>query len=143
MKLSPNVTNVVDIAKAAEDGGADAVSAINTLVGMGIDIKSQKVKLNTVFGGYSGAGIKPVAIANVHKLYKQLSIPIIGIGGICSIEDIIEFFLAGASMVQIGTMNYQNPNLGPQLKGDLEKYLIKQGINGIDELIGKVESYSS
>ncbi len=138
MKLSPNVTSITDIGLAAENGGADAVSAINTLVGMGIDIKSKKVKLNTVFGGYSGAGIKPVALANVHKLYKKLSIPIIGIGGISSIEDVIEFLLAGASMVQIGTLNYKFPNAGVSLYSELKKYCSSEGLNDYQELIGKV-----
>jgi len=138
MKLSPNVTSITDIGLAAENGGADAVSAINTLVGMGIDIKSQKVKLNTIFGGYSGPGIKPVALANIHKLYKQLSIPIIGIGGISSIEDIIEFFLAGASMVQIGTLNYKFPNAGVSLNSELKNYCKDKGLDSYQELIGKV-----
>ena len=141
MKLSPNVTSITDIGLAAQNGGADAVSAINTLVGMGIDIKSQKVKLNTIFGGYSGAGIKPVAIANVHKLYKSLSIPIIGIGGICSVEDVIEFLLAGASMVQIGTLNYKFPNAGVSLYLELKNYCKDKALDSYQELIGKV-SYS-
>jgi len=138
MKLSPNVTSIADIGLAAENGGADAVSAINTLVGMGIDIKSKKVKLNTIFGGYSGSGIKPVALANVHKLYKELSIPIIGIGGISSVEDIVEFLLAGASMVQIGTLNYKFPNAGASLYSELKKYCRNEGLGSYPELIGKV-----
>ena len=138
MKLSPNVTSITDIGSAAQNGGADAVSAINTLIGMGIDIESRKVKLNTVFGGYSGAGIKPVAIANVHKLYKTLSIPVIGIGGISCVEDIVEFLLAGASMVQIGTLNYKFPNAGTSLYLELKKYCKENNINNYTQLIGKV-----
>ena len=115
MKLSPNVTCIENIAQAAESGGADAVSAINTMVGMAIDIRTRKPSLFTNFGGLSGPAIKPIAIANIHKVYKAVNIPIIGIGGVSTIEDVIEFILAGASLVQIGTMCYQNPDLGPQL----------------------------
>ena len=138
MKLSPNVTSIADIGLASQNGGADAVSAINTLVGMGIDAKTKKVKLNTVFGGYSGSAIKPIALANVHKLFKVLSIPIIGIGGITCVEDVVEFMLAGASMVQIGTSNYKRPNLAATLYSDLEKYCKDNNLNSYSELIGKV-----
>ena len=143
MKLSPNVTRIEDIALAAESGGADAVSAINTVVGMAIDLKTRKPKLNTTFGGLSGPAIKPIAIANVHKVFKAVNIPVIGIGGIASAEDVVEFLLAGASMVQIGTMSYQNPNLGAELKQKLSQYLNENGINAIADLIGKVEYHSN
>ena len=142
MKLAPNVTSIEDIAKAAESSGADAVSAINTVVGMAIDIKTRKPKLNTTFGGLSGPAIKPIALANVHKVFKAVKIPVIGIGGIATAEDVIEFILAGASLVQIGTMNYQNPNLGPQLKEELSKYLNDNGIKDLGNLIGKVKYHS-
>ena len=138
MKLSPNVTSIADIGLAAETGGADAVSAINTVVGMGIDSKTKKVKLNTVFGGYSGAAIKPIALANVHKLFKVLNIPIIGLGGISSLEDIIEFLLAGASMVQIGTSNYKDPNIAAKLGSELNEYCDKNNLNSYCDLIGGV-----
>ncbi len=143
MKLGPNVTHIEDIAKAAESGGADAVSAINTVVGMAIDIETRRPKIHTTYGGLSGPAIKPIAVANIHKIFNAVNIPVIGIGGINVIDDIIEFLLAGASMVQIGTMNYQNPNLGPQLKVELSQYLEKQGIDDISDLIGKVEYYSN
>ena len=142
MKLSPNVTSIESIAKASEYAGADAVSAINTVVGMAIDIQTQKPKIFTNYGGLSGPAIKPIAIANVHKIYKAVNIPVIGIGGIAKMDDVIEFFLAGASLVQIGTMNYQNPNLGPQLKDQLLQYLKDQGIKDISDLIGKVKYHS-
>jgi dihydroorotate dehydrogenase (NAD+) catalytic subunit len=142
MKLGPNVTSIEDIAKAAEEGGADAVSAINTVVGMAIDIKTRRPTLYTNYGGLSGPAIKPIAIANVHKIYKAVDIPIIGIGGIAVLDDIIEFLLAGASLVQIGTMNYQNPNLGPQLKDELSEYLREKEVEDLSDLIGKVEYYS-
>ena len=143
MKLSPNVTRIEDIAQAAESGGADAVSAINTVVGMAIDLKTRKPKLNTTFGGLSGPAIKPIAIANVHKVFKAVNIPIIGIGGIATAKDVVEFLLAGATMVQIGTMNYQNPNLGVQLKEELSKYYFQNGIEKTEDLIGKVEYHSN
>ena len=143
MKLAPNVTRIEDIAQAAESGGADAVSAINTVVGMAIDLKTRKPQLNTTFGGLSGPAIKPIAIANVHKVFKAVKIPIIGIGGISTAEDIVEFLLAGAAMVQIGTMNYQNPDLGAELKQKLSQYLNENGINTIADLIGKVEYHSN
>ena len=143
MKLSPNVTRIEDIAQAAESGGADAVSAINTVVGMAIDVKNRKSKLNTTFGGLSGPAIKPIAIANVHKIFKAVNIPIIGIGGIATAKDVVEFLLAGATMVQIGTMNYQNPNLGVQLKEELSEYYSQNEIEKTEDLIGKVEYHSN
>ena len=142
MKLSPNVTCIEDIAQAAESGGADAVSAINTVTGMAIDIKTRKSKISTNYGGLSGPAIKPIAIANVHKIYKAIKIPVIGIGGVHSVEDVIEFILAGASLVQIGTMNYQNPNLGPQLNEEISIYLKDNGIKDLGDLIGKVKYHS-
>ena len=142
MKLAPNVTCIEDIAKAAESGGADAVSAINTVVGMAIDIQTRRPKLNTTFGGLSGPAIKPIAVANVHKIFRVLNIPVIGIGGIATAKDIVEFLLAGASLVQIGTMNYQNPNLGAQLKKKLSQYFSQNGIEKTEDLIGKVDCYS-
>ena len=143
MKLSPNVTRIEDIAQAAESGGADAVSAINTVVGMAIDVKTRKPKLNTTLGGLSGPAIKPIAIANVHKVFKAVNIPIIGIGGIATAKDVVEFLLAGATMVQIGTMNYQNPNLGVQLKEELSEYYSQNEIEKTEDLIGKVEYHSN
>ena len=111
MKLSPNVTSIEDIGLAAQDGGADAVSAINTVMGMSVDINARKPRLSTVMGGLSGQCIKPIALANVHKLFKSLDIPIIGIGGISNFEDIIEFMLTGAKFIELGTINYKYPNL--------------------------------
>jgi dihydroorotate dehydrogenase (NAD+) catalytic subunit len=143
MKLSPNVTRIEDIAQAAEAGGADAVSAINTVVGMAIDLKTRMPKLNTTFGGLSGPAIKPIAIANVHKVFNAVKIPIIGIGGIATAEDVVEFLLAGATMIQIGTMNYQNPNLGAQIKEELVTYYSQNGIENTEDLIGKVEYHSN
>ena len=141
MKLSPNVTSIQDIAIAAEQGGADAVSAINTVVGMAIDVNSRKVKLSTKYGGLSGPAIHPIAIANVHKISQAISIPIIGIGGISNANDVIEFILAGADLVQIGTMNYQNPNIGIDILNDLEKYCKNNNLKNLLDIKGKVEYY--
>jgi len=106
-------------------------------------IPSLYSKLFTNYGGLSGPAIKPIAIANVHKIYNAVQIPVIGIGGIATVDDIIEFLLAGASLVQIGTMNYQNPNLGPQIQDELSHYLEEKGIDDISTLIGKVEYHSN
>jgi len=138
MKLSPNVTRIEDIAKAAENGGADVVSAINTLVGMGVNFKTRKPKINTIFGGLSGPAIKPVALANVYKIYKAISIPIIGIGGIQSSTDIIEFILAGADLIQIGTLNYKEPGIGIRLAAELKEYLCNHNIDSIQSLKGQL-----
>ena len=139
MKLSPNVTSVEDIAIASEQGGADAVSAINTVVGMGIDINTRRPKLYTNFGGLSGPAIKPIALANVHKVYQAISIPIIGIGGIQSSSDVIEFILAGADLIQIGTLNYKNPNIGVEIVEDLKKYCRKNKVDNLSDLKGQLK----
>lgn len=139
MKLSPNVTSISEIGKAAQDGGADAVSAINTLIGMSIDINSRRPKLSTKTGGLSGPCIKPVALANVFKLYNSLDIPIIGIGGISDHKDIIEFLLAGASFVQFGTINYKYPNLIDSIPKALENYCIDNATKSINEIIGSLK----
>ena len=139
MKLSPNVTSVEDIAIASEQGGADAVSAINTVVGMGIDINTRRPKLYTNFGGLSGPAIKPIALANVHKVYQAISIPIIGIGGIQSSNDVIEFILAGADLVQIGTLNYKNPNIGVEIVEDLKEYCRKNKVDNLSDLKGQLK----
>ena len=141
MKLSPNVTSIQDIAIAAEQGGADMISAINTVVGMGIDIHTKKTKLYTNFGGLSGPAIKPIAIANVNKIYKVVEIPIIGIGGIASASDVIEFILAGADLIQIGTLNYKNPNIGVDILADLIKYCKYYKIDNLSDIKGQVEFY--
>ena len=141
MKLSPNVTKIEDIALSAQDNGADAVSAINTIVGMGIDVSSQRPVLNTVFGGLSGPAIKPIAIANVHKLYKALSIPIIGIGGISCSNDIIEFILAGAHLVEIGTLNYKEPGISIRLKNEIDVFCKENQIDNILDIKGQVKYF--
>jgi len=142
MKLSPNVTSISEIALAAENGGADAISAINTVVGMGVDIDTFKSKLYTTFGGLSGPAIKPIALAHVHKIYKAVNIPIIGMGGISCAKDVIEFILCGADLVQIGTLNYKNPNLGVEILTDLREFCNDKGIAQLSDLKGKIEYHN-
>ena len=138
MKLSPNVTSITDIGLGAQEGGADAVSAINTVVGMGVDINTREPRLSTIMGGLSGPAIKPIAIANVFKLYKVLDIPIVGVGGISNSSDIVEFLLSGAKFIQLGTINYKFPNLIALLENELKEYLNKSSIDSIEKLIGKI-----
>ena len=140
MKLSPNVTNIEEIALAAERGGADAVSAVNTFVGMAIDYKTGKMLLSTKFGGLSGPAIKPMAIAKIHKIYNEINIPIIGMGGIASFEDIIEFIRAGSSLVQIGTLNYREPSIACRLYDELENFLLENKIKDINQLKGLLDN---
>jgi dihydroorotate dehydrogenase (NAD+) catalytic subunit len=139
VKLSPNVTDIVEFALAVEDSGADSISLINTLVGMAIDIKTRKPKLSTVTGGLSGPAIKPVALCMVWKVAKAVKIPVIGMGGIMNVSDIIEFFLAGASAVQIGTANFLDPSVIVKMIEDLESYLKSNKLTSFKELIGAME----
>jgi dihydroorotate dehydrogenase (NAD+) catalytic subunit len=136
VKLSPNVTDIATFAKVCEDEGADAISAINTLVGMAIDINTKKPVLANITGGLSGPAIKPVAIKMVWDCYKAVSIPIFGIGGISSANDVAEFILAGATAVQIGSHNFVEPDIGRRLVGELELLLDKMGVSDISQLIG-------
>ena len=141
VKLTPNVTDITKIAKAVEDAGADAISAINTVVGMGIDIKTRKPTIYKTYAGLSGPAIKPIALAMVHKVSKVVSIPIIGIGGIVNSENVVEFLLAGATAIQVGTANFRNPNAGMIILDELNNYLIDNGISHYAELIGKLDLY--
>lgn len=141
VKLTPNVTDITKIAKAVNDAGADAISAINTIVGMGIDIEKRKPTIYKTYAGLSGPAIKPIAIAIVHKISKVVSIPIIGIGGIVNCENVVEFLLAGATAVQIGTANFRNPNAGIVILDDLKTYIRDNSILHYSDLIGKLELY--
>jgi len=138
-KLTPNVTSVSEIAQAAEAGGADAVSLINTLAGMAIDIETWRPRLNTVVGGYSGPAIKPVALAKVYETARAVKIPVIGIGGITSWQDAVEFFLAGATAVQIGTSNFIDPRTGIFVAEGLRNYLAAQQLHTIQGLTGQIK----
>ena len=142
MKLSPNVSDIVSIGMSAQEAGADAVSAINTVVGMSIDSNSGKSNIYTTYGGLSGPAIKPVGLAAVHKLFQKLSIPIIGIGGIVSPKDVIEYVLAGSSAVQIGTANYRNPGTGENIVDQLNQEINDSKWESVKEMIGKVKTLS-
>lgn len=137
-KLTPNVTRVSEIARAAEDAGADAVSLINTLTGMAIDIETWKPRLNTVVGGYSGPAIKPVALAKVYEATNAVQIPVIGIGGMRTWQDAVEFFLAGATAVQIGTSNFVDPRTAVQVAEGLGGYLESKQLASVEELRGRM-----
>ena len=138
VKLSPNVTDITLIARAAVDAGADALSLINTLMGMQIDINTWQPTLGNVTGGLSGAAVKPVAVRMVWQVAQAVDVPIIGMGGIRSIEDAVEFFLAGADAVAIGTANFADPSITTKIADGLEKYLQARGLKNISELVGKV-----
>ena len=125
-----------ELIKAAADSGADAVSAINTVVGMSIDVLSKQSRLSTVLGGLSGPCIKPIAIACIHKLYSKINIPIIGIGGVSNADDALECMLAGSSLVQIGTMNYKNPNIHAEITKQLSNYVTNNNLKSISSVIG-------
>lgn len=137
VKLSPNVTNIVEMAKAVEAGGADGLTMINTLLGMRIDLKSAKPILANKTGGLSGPAIKPVAIRMIYEVSQHVSLPIIGMGGIQSAEDVIEFFYAGASAVAVGTANFVDPFVCPKIINELPLLLEKLGYNHISECIGR------
>ncbi|MDE3838456.1 dihydroorotate dehydrogenase [Bacillus methanolicus] len=137
VKLSPNVTNIVEIAKAVEDGGADGLTMINTLVGMRIDVKSGKPILANGTGGLSGPAIKPVAIRMIYEVSQHVSLPIIGMGGIQSAEDVIEYFYAGASAVAVGTANFIDPYICPKIIEELPQLLTELGIDHISECTGR------
>jgi len=125
-KLSPNVTDIVEIARAAKNAGADAVSLINTVLGLAVDVEKKDFKLSTKTGGLSGPAIKPIALRMVWQVAQKVDIPIIGIGGICSAEDALEFFMVGASYIQIGTGNFIDVNTASQVAKDLQKYDLKE-----------------
>ena len=139
IKLSPNVTNIVEIAQAVERAGATAISLINTLLGMAIDSKTRRPKLANVVGGLSGPAIKPVALRMVYQVAQTTKLPIIGIGGISCLEDVLEFMIAGASAVQIGTANFVNPAISGEMVSGLKRYGEEQGLKEIKELIGSLQ----
>lgn len=139
MKLSPNVTDITETAKAAEAGGADGVSLINTLTGMKIDIERQTFAIANKTGGMSGPAVHPIAVRMVYQVANAVSIPIIGMGGVETAEDAIELMLAGASLVSVGTANFYNPNATLDIIDGIEKYLERKGIEDINSIIGAVK----
>jgi dihydroorotate dehydrogenase (NAD+) catalytic subunit len=140
MKLTPNVTHISEFAKAVEDAGADAVSVINTLIGMAVDIYARKPRLSTVTGGLSGPAIKPVALAKVYEVAQAVKIPIIGIGGIMTAEDAVEFLLVGATAVQVGTANFIDPSAGVNVAAGLRCFAEKQGLSDVGQLVRAMQS---
>ena len=138
MKLSPNVTDITEMARAVESEGADAVSLINTLTGMKIDINKRRFVLANKTGGFSGPAVKPVAVRMVWQVRNAVSIPIIGMGGIASHEDAIEFMMAGATMVSVGTANFLNPNITIEIIDGIAAFCEREGVKDINEIIGCV-----
>jgi len=136
VKLSPNVTDITLIARAVEQAGADAVSLINTLIGMAIDLQTKRPRLANIIGGLSGPAIKPVALRMVYQVARSVSIPVIGIGGIESTEDALEFMLAGATAVQIGTANFINPKATEEVVEGISEYVIREKLQSIRDIIG-------
>ena len=137
-KLTPNVTRIVDVAKGAEAGGADAVACINTLLGMAIDWRNKRPMLGNIMGGLSGPAIKPVALRCVYQVARGVQIPVVGIGGIASLDDVMEFLAAGASCVQIGTANYYDPTLSQRLVEQLPQAIRELGATKVKEVVGTV-----
>ena len=138
VKLSPNVTDISEIARGVEDEGADAVSLVNTFLGMAIDVESRTPKLSTITGGLSGPCIKPIAIRMVWEVFHAVKIPIIGMGGICNWEDAIEFILAGATAVQVGTYNFIDPAASVKIVEGIHDYLERHHIASVNDIVGKM-----
>ena len=139
VKLSPNVTDIASIAKAVEAEGADAVSLINTLLGMAVNAETQRPVLSTVTGGLSGACVKPIALRMVWQVYHAVKVPIIGLGGIMNATDAIEFFLAGATAIQVGTANFINPRVTMEIVDGIAAYLERKNIGSVRELVGQLK----
>ena len=139
MKLTPNVTDITEIAKAAEAGGADAVSLINTLTGMKIDINRKTFAVANKTGGVSGPIVKPIAVRMVYQVAQAVGLPIIGMGGIATPEDAIEMILAGASAVSVGTANFYNPNATIEIIDGIEAYMKKNGFESVRDMVGIVK----
>lgn len=140
VKLSPNVTSIGEMAKAVVDGGADAVTLINTLLGMAIDAEKRRPILSTITGGLSGPAIKPVALRMVWQAHKAVNVPVIGLGGIMNATDAIEFMLAGASAIQVGTANFIDPTISVKIVDGIEAYMLKHKINRVTDLIGALRT---
>lgn len=138
VKLSPNVTSISEIARGVEDEGADAVSLVNTFLGMAIDVESRRPKLSTITGGLSGPCIKPIAIRMVWEVFNAVKIPLIGMGGICNWQDAIEFILAGATAVQVGTYNFIDPTASVKIVEGINDYLERHHVSSVNDLVGKM-----
>lgn len=139
VKLSPNVTDITVLARAAEQGGADALSLVNTFVGLAIDVRTRRPRLSNVTGGLSGPAIKPLALRAVYRCAQAVMIPLVGIGGIMNAHDAIEFMLAGASAVQVGTAHFVQPNAALQIAQGIEEYMTTYNVENVNDLIGAME----
>lgn len=139
VKLSPNVTSVSDIAKAVEAEGADSVSLVNTFLGMAIDVESRRPMLSTITGGLSGPCIKPIAVRMVWEVFRAVNIPIIGMGGICTWQDAVEFILAGAAAIQVGTYNFIDPAAPIKILEGINNYLDRHGFASVNDLVGQMQ----
>jgi dihydroorotate dehydrogenase (NAD+) catalytic subunit len=140
IKLTPNVTHISEFARAVEDAGADAVSLINTLIGMSVDVRTRKPRLSTVTGGLSGPAIKPIALAKVYEVAQAVKIPIIGIGGIQSAEDAIEFLLVGATAVQLGTINFIDAGAGVRIAEEIREFAVNEKLDDVGKLVGALDA---
>ena len=138
IKLSPNVTDITEIARAVEAEGADAVSLINTLLGMAIDVERQRPYLSTITGGLSGPAVRPVAVRMVWQVAKTVNIPVVGLGGIMNGRDAIEFMLAGARAIQVGTANFVDPSVTMKIIDYMEDYCQRHGISDINDIVGMI-----
>ncbi|MDR0332238.1 MAG: dihydroorotate dehydrogenase [Dysgonamonadaceae bacterium] len=138
VKLSPNVTDIAEIARAVETEGADSISLINTLLGMAIDIERRRPKLSTITGGLSGACVKPIAVRMVWQVFNAVKIPVIGMGGICNWQDAIEFILAGASAIQVGTYNFIDPTVTVKIVEGINEYLDRYNILAVTDIVGRI-----
>ena len=136
VKLSPNVTDIAKIAKIVEENGADAVSLINTVLGMAIDVKTKKPVLGNTFGGMSGGAVKPIALRMIYQVYEAVKIPIVGMGGILNGTDALEFLMAGASILSIGTGFFINPMVSLEIEKTLRDYCEQEGLKNIQEIVG-------
>lgn len=136
VKLSPNAENIVEMALACEAAGADALSLVNTFQALAIDWRRRKAVFNNVYAGLSGPAIKPIALRMVHAVCKQVHVPVIGIGGIANAEDVLEFIMAGATAVQVGTMNFNNPLIGKEIVEEFQELCIQEGIQNLEEIRG-------
>lgn len=136
VKLSPNAENIVDMALACEDAGADSISLINTIQAMAVDLKNRKAVFDNIYAGLSGPCVKPIALRMVREVCKNVKIPVCGLGGITNAEDVIEFIMVGASLVQIGTSNFVNPKVAIEIIEDVENYMDKENIRSLDEIRG-------
>lgn len=139
VKLSPNVTDIVELARAAEDGGADALTVANTFLAMAIDTDTFKPRIHTITGGLSGPAIRPITLRMAHQCAHAVKIPVIGLGGITRAEDAVEYFLAGASAVQVGTASFYDPRAPLRVLDDLEKFLKRRGLSSIRTLVGQMK----